>query len=56
MRAVIGLAYPRDGPPDAPQETEEIGVNGRPRGITHNDIATRNIVVGESEGVLSERK
>ncbi|KAI0870108.1 hypothetical protein GGS24DRAFT_476506 [Hypoxylon argillaceum] len=54
VRAVIGLAYPRDGPPDAPQETEEIGVNGRPRGITHNDIATRNIVVGESEGVLSE--
>ncbi|KAI2643165.1 kinase-like protein [Xylaria nigripes] len=50
IRTCIGLAYPQEKPENAPPKLEEIPTDGRmARNILHNDMALRNIMIGEAD-------
>ncbi|TRX94052.1 hypothetical protein FHL15_005130 [Xylaria flabelliformis] len=47
IRACIGMAYPIGRPIGSPSILETIPIDGTPpQGITHNDVAPRNIMLG----------
>ncbi|TRX95458.1 hypothetical protein FHL15_003789 [Xylaria flabelliformis] len=52
IRACIGMAYPLERPEDTQSVQETVPTDGtRPRGIIHQDLATRNIVLGSGDGL-----
>ncbi|KAI0546676.1 kinase-like protein [Xylaria curta] len=52
IRACIGMAYPLERPEGAPSVLETVRTDGTgPRGIIHQDLATRNIVLGSGDGL-----
>ncbi|KAI1733832.1 kinase-like domain-containing protein [Xylaria scruposa] len=52
IRACIGMAYPIGRPIGSPPILETIPDDGTPpQGITHNDIASRNIMLGIGDGL-----
>ncbi|KAI0454007.1 hypothetical protein F5B21DRAFT_525261 [Xylaria acuta] len=52
IRACIGMAYPISTPIGTPTILETIPNDGTPpQGITHNDIATRNVMLGTGDGL-----
>ncbi|KAJ3565478.1 hypothetical protein NPX13_g7489 [Xylaria arbuscula] len=56
IRACIGMAYPIGSSLDIEPILETMPRDGRPpRGITHNDIALRNIMLGEPDDLPEHR-
>ncbi|KAI8953354.1 hypothetical protein F4801DRAFT_588277 [Xylaria longipes] len=52
IRACIGMAYPIGSPIGTPSILETIPNDGTPpQGIVHNDIATRNVMLGIGDGL-----
>ncbi|KAI0183386.1 kinase-like domain-containing protein [Xylaria flabelliformis] len=52
IRACIGMAYPLERPEETQSVLETVPADGtRPRGIIHQDLATRNIVLGSGDGL-----
>ncbi|KAI1810491.1 hypothetical protein GGS20DRAFT_567327 [Poronia punctata] len=47
IRACIGMAYPRNAPKGEPVKIETINENKPPGRFSHNDIAMRNIMIGD---------
>ncbi|KAI1746027.1 kinase-like protein [Xylaria scruposa] len=52
IRACIGMAYPLEGPEGTPSVLETVRTDGTGlRGIVHQDLAARNIVLGSEDGI-----
>lgn len=56
VRACVGLAYPAAGSAGCPLVLETISNLVEPLALAHNDIAGRNIMIGERDMDVLERK
>ncbi|KAI8949591.1 kinase-like domain-containing protein [Xylaria longipes] len=51
VRAIVGLTYPPQSPENSPLVLETIPPDREPSGLSHGDLASRNIMLGDRDPV-----